>query len=251
MKVIRYTLLILLSLLLLNLITYFLIGKQSLRERNISELNKEKIGDFFELDPTYTLISSLNTGKSNFEFKNEYYPVFKLSSFVESDSEFEKFADSVINWQRFNLDVNKVNDLIGTNLDSLESLKMYQAVDSLLDKHYRDIVFLASDSYPNLPIGKKFNGYCSLYENIECVTYEGWVIILAEEVYFYSLFFADQKILLGYWGEHYEVYREEKLIWLFYRWVQIDWVDGNGLAGDQTEIKIYGDPEPFLRNWKF
>ncbi|MEP1306848.1 MAG: hypothetical protein ABJK11_06135 [Balneola sp.] len=217
MKFIRYTLLILLCAFLLNLITFLIFGEKVLRERNLSEFKKEKIGSVFKVNPTYSLISNLNTGESNFEFKNRQYPIFKLSNFVENDNDFEVFADSVINWQRFTLPVNNVNNLLGTNLDSLEALRMFHDVDSLLDRYYRDIVFFASDSLSNLTIENDFNGYCNLYDNISCDVYEGWVIILAEEVYFHSLFFADQKILLGYWGEHYETDRVEKLIWLFDR----------------------------------
>ncbi|MBR9919047.1 hypothetical protein GYB29_15575, partial [bacterium] len=101
MKVIRYTLLILLSLVLLNLITYFLIGKQSLRERNVSEMMKTEFSNEHNVDVEYYLMSELKD-TSSFIFNGESYPTFLINT--EDEIEKRKYTDSLDLWEEFTID---------------------------------------------------------------------------------------------------------------------------------------------------
>jgi len=251
MKTLLRIFLVLLTLILMNYLTFLIFGKQTLRDRNLTELKKQKVGTYRNMPPTYSLLSNQNFRKKRFQFRGSEYPVFQISDINDDEyPDFRTFIDSVINHQSFDLEVSIVSNIVGTNLDSLDSNNEYKKVDSILDKYYKDIILYASDSLSNLPVDKQFDGYCSLYKYISCYTNEGWITILGEEVYYHSLFFADQKLLYGYLGESYEEYREEKMVWLYYKWIQFEWVDGNGLAGDKTEPIHSGDPEPFLRDWE-
>tara|TARA_R110002124_G_C8947186_1_gene513098 strand:- start:2450 stop:2662 length:213 start_codon:yes stop_codon:yes gene_type:complete len=58
------------------------------------------------------------------------------------------------------------------------------------------------------------------------------IIILSEEILSSSIFFKEQELAVQTVGSDFHFSRKEKLIWLFYRWVQIDWINGNGLGGD-------------------
>lgn len=63
------------------------------------------------------------------------------------------------------------------------------------------------------------------------------VISLDEEIIDLYLWYVEQELFVITVGSDVWLFREEKLIWLFYRWVQIDWIDGNGLGGDIASWK--------------
>lgn len=69
MKYFKYILVGLISLLVLNLLTFYLFGKQSLRDRNVEEMIKEIEENNFqnsEFDYAYTLISTLDLNEMFF-----------------------------------------------------------------------------------------------------------------------------------------------------------------------------------------
>lgn len=151
--------------------------------------------------------------------------------------------------QWFNVPKSKANALLKTNLDSLQSVNL-SSVDLLIDQNFEKIIYLVTDSIRTLPVYKEFFGDCNFYEYLNCRTYEGWVIMLGEEVYFEKPFIAEQRLVVGIYADHYEEFRDELLLWVLFKWVQVKWIDGNGFAGDKVE-PVHGPPEPSYRDWKW
>ena len=239
MKLIRYTLLILLSLVLLNLITYFLIGKKSLRERNISEMMKTDVENWFELELTYVVLSNQNLD-SELVVNKVYYPVISSEDFKAKDS-----IDALDTRVRFSLSSNKADSIFKTNLDSLHRIHPVDqnsmnspSLSSYLFNNSSFRNFAISQSKRDFSIDKKMGGWCEYLQSenhkgfILCMVSWNEVIILEEEIKSTSTFYIEQEITVQTYGSDFSYEREEKLIWLFYHWVQIDWIDGNGLGGD-------------------
>ncbi len=237
MKVIRYTLLILLSLVLINLITYFLIGKQSLRERNISEMMKTEFSNEHNVDVEYYLMSELKD-TSSFIFNGESYPTFLINT--EDEIEKRKYTDSLDLWEEFTLDMALAESIISLNLDSIYTSDSLPKDPSTYDFIFRELVKASMDSIPFSNKSPRFDGRCNYNKYLylfNCVVIGNYIFGLVEEIIQIKPLYSHQ--LLSFWLNDSHVYweREEKLIWLFYKWVQIDWIDGNGLGGDDPSSK--------------
>ncbi|OAN60732.1 hypothetical protein A8B79_09430 [Balneola sp. EhC07] len=238
MKVIRYTLLILLSLLLLNLITYFLIGKKSLRERNISEMMKTEFENPYDLKLEFQLVSDLQLD-STFKFQNKKYPVFQTFIDKNGKRDFETNSSEVIKQEKFTLDLSAVNKILNTDLDSINKISPENTY-TLLNEYFKQIVDSVSDSIEALPFRGKIGGNCEYYEfskEVHCIVFGNRVISFDEEIIDLYPWYVEQELFVIAVGSDVWLFREEKLIWLFYKWVQIDWIDGNGLGGDDPSSK--------------
>lgn len=238
MKITRYTFLIILCFFLINLLTYFLIGKQSLRERNVSEMMKTEVENWDELELTFVLRSNQDLN-SELKINNVTYPVTSFEAFKE-----EGFIDSVDAKIRFWLNENEADSLFKTNLDSLHLIysekgwQRDQYFEITLFRNPYFIEYIASLSQENFSTDQKLGGWCEYHKSedrtgsIRCMILWKEFILLSEDIKSSRIFFTEQNIAVNTYRSEYDFSREEKLIWLFYRWVQIDWIDGNGLGGD-------------------
>lgn len=232
MKIVRYTLLILLSLLLLNLITYFLFGKQSLRERNVSEMMKTEFPNKHNVGVEYYLLSELRD-TSRLIIDGKSYPTFIIDT--EDEIKRQKYVDSVEIWKEFTVDLEIAESLLSMNLDSIYTSDSLPKDPSIYDFIFRELAKASIDSIAFINENPRFDGTCdySVYLNqFECFVVGNYIFGLFEE--FETLLPLYSHQFLNFWpdGLDFSWEREEKLIWLFYRWVQIDWIDGNGLGGD-------------------
>ena len=232
MKVIRYTLLILLCLFLINLLSYFLFGKQSLRERNVSEMMKTNFYFVDHNNSVFPLISNLNLD-DGYILNGYKYPVFTLEEFSDSNSIVDKYSDSLLNMQYFSIDKKEAETLLNTNFEAYEDWK----IDSIVSENFMTLISSVEDSLVTLPKNQTYSGDCANYFQIVCRVYEKWPNFLYEEIKADKLFYIHQYLEFKLYLDHVSSYREEKLLWLFYKWVQIDWIDGNGLGGDDPSSK--------------
>ena len=230
MKVIRYTLLILLSLVLLNLVTYFTIGKQSLRERNVSEMMNTNLYLADHTNSVFPLISNLNLD-SKHKLNGYEYPVFSLREYYDENGLVKKYSDSILNMNHILIEKDKVESILNINFELFDDSE----IDSLLAKNFENLLRKIQDSLSLNLKNESLKGDCTYHKTIRCRTYNKWSNFLFEEIKAENLFYTHQYLEFKLFPDHVSSYREEKLIWLFYRWVQIDWIDGNGLGGDTTK----------------
>lgn len=229
MKIVRYTLLIILSLVLLNLITYFLIGKQSLRERNLSEMTNTEFYFVNHDNSVFPLISNLNLG-SKYVFNGYEYPVFYIAESSDSISTIRNYSDSLLSMQYISLDIEEAETLLSIKFEDFE----IHEIDSLVSENYMTLINSVKDSLVTLPKLESYRADCGFYFHIRCRVYQKWSNHLYEEIKVTKLFYVHQLLEFKLFLNHTPDYREEKLIWLFYRWVQIKWISGNGLGSDAT-----------------
>ncbi|MEQ9091352.1 MAG: hypothetical protein RIE52_09695 [Balneola sp.] len=236
MKIIRISLLVLLCLVLLNLITYFLIGKQSLRERNISVMMKTEFENVYDLELEFYLISNLKADLI-FNYQNKTYPVYQIHVDKEGNDKFDGNANGVWKREEFRFDVNTVNKILNTDLDSIHQSSS-DSTYTLLNNNFNLLLDSAPDSIRTLPFEGKIYRDCEyyyLYKHINCFIIGNTVISFEEGLKVSKPMYVKQHLFVNTVGSDFHFYREEKLIWLFYKWVQIDWIDGNGLGGDATK----------------
>ena len=232
MKIVRYTLLIIFSLVLLNLITYFLIGKQSLRERNVSEMVNTNLYFVDHNNSVFPLISNLYLD-SEYVLNGYKYPIFSIEESSDSNGIVDQYSDSLLNMQYFSIDKDEVEILLNTNFEDYEDWK----IDSVVSENYMTLIYSVKDSLITLSKNGSFSGDCEYSLHIVCRVYEKWSNFLYEEIKVDKLLYVHQRLKFKLYPDHISYYREEKLIWIFYKWVQIEWIDGNGLGGDIPSLE--------------
>ena len=235
MKIARYTLLILPCLFLINLLTYFLIGKQSLRERNVSEMLKSNFENPYDLELEFQLISNLQTD-SIFTIQNKIYPVFQIYIDEAGNEKIDDNANEIWKREDFRFDENTVNKILNADLGFIYETNPDSAYE-LLNENFNLLLDSVSDSINALPFGGKIYSDCEyyyLYKDVTCIIFGNMVISFGEEIKVLKPMYVEQLLDVITVGSDFWIDRREKLIWLFYRWVQIDWIEGNGLGGDIT-----------------
>lgn len=229
MKILKYILIGITLLLGLNLLTFYLFGKQSLRDRNVEEIIRTEIINEEQVKLEYYLISELND-TSSIIVDGKLYPTFIIGT--EYENKLSRYIDSVDQWKEFTVDLESAELILGVNLDSIfisDPLNQYPSYDFI----FRELTKAAADSILFLENSTGFSGTCDYYlEQFDCIVIGKYVFAFIEEFETLIPLYSHQQISLMLDGSHIHWEREEKLIWLFYKWIQIEWVDGNGLGGD-------------------
>ncbi|MFY0699006.1 MAG: hypothetical protein JXR11_14195 [Balneola sp.] len=221
-----------------------MIGKKSLRERNISEMMKTDVENWYELELTYVVLSNQNLD-SELKLNKVYYPVISSEDFKTQNT-----IDSLDTRVRFSLSSNKADSIFKSNIDSLyqtypeESYSTHSPSFSFsLFNNSLFRYFAISQSKRDFSIDKKAGGWCEYLKSenhkgyLRCMVSWNEIIILEEDIKSSTTFYTEQKLTVQTVGSDFWYDREEKLVWLFYKWMQIDWIDGNGLGGDDPSSK--------------
>lgn len=230
MKILKYILIGTTLLLALNLLTFYLFGKQSLRDRNVSEMMKTDFENWDNLKLEFHLVSNL-TLNPEIEVNKIKYPVIDINDFGESL--YDDFIDSVNTAVRFKLNSDEADSIFKTNLDSLHLTYVdgyYSESTNLSPYLFNNIHFINyinSISRKEMPTKTKLGGWCEymIFENnsklLYCLVQWNTIIILWEEIDMYPMI-AEQELAVQTYGSDFEFTSEEKLIWLLYHWVQIE-----------------------------
>ncbi|MBR9919046.1 hypothetical protein GYB29_15570 [bacterium] len=196
---------------------------------------KSEFENPYDLKLEFQLISNLKTD-SIFTFQNKTYPVFQINIDEDGNVKIDDNANEVWNREEFRFDVKTVNKILNTDLDLIQKTSPDSAYD-LLNENFKILLDSAADSINTLPFEGKIYGDCEyyyLFKDVNCVVFGNTVVSFGEELKVLTPMYAEQQLDVITVGSDVWLFREEKLIWLFYKWVQIDWIDGNGLGGDVT-----------------
>ncbi len=87
-----------------------MIGKQSLQERNVSQMLKTDIENWYDLELTYVILSNQNLD-SELKLNKITYPVFSFEDYKEQNP-----IDSLDTRIRFSLSINIADSIFETNL---------------------------------------------------------------------------------------------------------------------------------------
>ena len=198
MKLLKYTLIGIVVLLGLNLLTFYLFGKQSLRERNVkvilgdSNLKNEMERLAFPLQSNLELEDSIT-------IRDKLYPVFAFDSHS--------------------------SELLGEYAEITEN------------PHYEVFDYSLVDSVEEHVMGNSGTDHCIFHEQepkkIECYIFERTIIRLYEKIFSINPIYTNQEIGWHGYGDDYFEERDEILIWILFRWVLVkkDEEGGLGLIG--------------------
>lgn len=228
-----------LSFILLNTITYYAFGEENLRKRNLNEILSNGFENWHEVEWEYVLVSNLDSKKS-FTLNDKIYPVFDHEEYSESIGE---YADSIFFIKRFRPSKDQIDTLFNVNFDSLYSIDDFSA-DSLIYTSFESILFSMPDSLDLIPSNGKFDGDCEYYGPsifVDCIVVGNMIAIPYEDIRIHYPMFIEQEIIAYTYGsDFYGEFRVERLVWILFTWVQVDWVDGNGLNGDKIPSPTRG-----------
>ena len=241
MKIFKAFLLVLISLLLVNFITYSIWGKASLRSRNIDEIMALGFENYFNLDQEYMMWSDMDY-RDSFTLDGQIYPVFNIDNTGDNNDideilKSDAYVDSTLFYKGFKIHRDTVNALLGINLNSLPP----ESAETILEENFDILLNSMPDSLDLVPETSTFRGNCEDYstfnetiENVDCFVDAIDLQVLIEDIYDWKPFYVQQEINAWTYGSDFDgMYRVEQLVWLFFTWVQIELVDGNGLDGDR------------------
>lgn len=241
MKIIKYVLITLVSLLTLNLLTFYLFGKKALTDRNVSQMIKTDVENWYDLELAYNIISNLELD-SSIELKGVIYPVFSIDEYLGSD--FDNYINTTHEKIKFIIDSQTADSILNVNLDSLylanfdNDFGYSTKVNSFLFNEPGFIAYALSKSEAPFPLDSSIGGWCEYRRQdissglLRCLIVTNTIILLSEDIKTYSIMFAEQELRAFTNESDFQFFRDEKVIWFFFKWIQIEWIDGNGLGDD-------------------
>ncbi|MEQ9266132.1 MAG: hypothetical protein RLN81_12965 [Balneolaceae bacterium] len=200
---------------------------------------KTDVENWRDLELTYHIISNLELD-SSLKLKGITYPVFSIDEYRGSG--FDEYIDTIEKRSNFSVDIQTANSILNTNLDSLYltdyNYGTSDKVDSILFSGYLQIAYALAESKISFPIDSKIGGWCEYLRGdnslsfLRCSIFGNTIVSLWEENITCYPLFVKQELIVHTKGSDFQFFREEKVIWLFFKWIQIQWIDGNGLGDD-------------------